>query len=79
VLSIAAMHSDPQTLARNMVVEVDHPIAGPSKVIGLPLKFSETPGAVRRPAPLLGEHTSEILAELGYTDIDQEQRHADTS
>jgi crotonobetainyl-CoA:carnitine CoA-transferase CaiB-like acyl-CoA transferase len=79
VLSIAAMHVDPQSLARHMVVEVDHPVAGPSKVIGLPLKFSETPGGVRRPAPLLGEHTDEILAELGYTDIDREQRHADTS
>ncbi len=72
VLSIAAMHADPQTLARDMVVMVEHSVAGATKAIGLPLKFSETPGSVRRPAPLLGEHTSEVLAELGYTETDHE-------
>ncbi len=76
VLSIGAMHGDPQALARDMVVEVEHPVAGATKAIGLPLKFSETPGAIRRPAPLLGEHTAEVLAELGYTDTDL-VRHAD--
>jgi crotonobetainyl-CoA:carnitine CoA-transferase CaiB-like acyl-CoA transferase len=72
VLSIAGMHADPQTLARDMVVMVEHSVAGATKAIGLPLKFSETPGSVRRPAPLLGEHTGEVLAELGYTETDHE-------
>ena len=47
VLDIAEMHADPQTLAREMVVETQHPGVGPVKTIGLPIKFSETPGGVR--------------------------------
>ena len=66
ILSLAAMHRDPQTLARDMVVRVEHPVAGAVETIGLPVKFSATPGGVRRPAPTLGEHTREVLAELGY-------------
>jgi crotonobetainyl-CoA:carnitine CoA-transferase CaiB-like acyl-CoA transferase len=65
VLSIAAMHRDPQTLARDMIVDVHHPVAGRTKAIGLPIKFSETPGNVGGPAPVLGEHTREILREVG--------------
>ncbi len=68
VLDVAAMHRDPQTLARAMVVEVDHPRVGRMKTLGLPVKFSQTPGGVHGPAPLLGEHTRAILAEAGYTD-----------
>jgi len=67
VLSVGAMHSDPQVLARDMVVDLQHPVAGATKAIGLPIKFSSTPGKVRRPAPLLGEHTEEILAEIALT------------
>jgi len=66
VLSIAEMHADPQTLARDMVVEVDHPAAGPVKALGLPIKLSDTPGGVHGPAPRLGEHTAEVLAEHGF-------------
>ncbi len=65
VLDILQMHADPQTIARQMVAETDHPVAGRVKTIGLPVKFSGTPGAVTRPAPLLGEHTREVLAEAG--------------
>ena len=68
VLSITDMHQDPQTQARDMVVEVDHPVAGPVKSIGLPIKFSETPGKVTKAAPLLGQHTEEVLRELGLSD-----------
>jgi len=57
---------DPQTVAREMVVAVEHATLGPVKTIGLPVKFSRTPGKVRRGAPLYGEHTREILAELGF-------------
>ena len=67
VLSVTEMHEDPQALARDMIVETEHPIAGRVKTIGLPVKFSETPGGVHRPAPRLGEHTREVLGELGYT------------
>ncbi|ACL57723.1 CaiB/BaiF CoA transferase family protein [Methylobacterium nodulans] len=66
VLDVAAMHRDPQTLAREMLVEVEHPRAGPMKTLGLPVKFSATPGRVHGPAPLLGEHSRAILAAHGY-------------
>jgi crotonobetainyl-CoA:carnitine CoA-transferase CaiB-like acyl-CoA transferase len=48
-----------------MAVEVEHPAAGKSRVIGVPVKLSATPGRIRRPAPTLGQHTDEILAEIG--------------
>lgn len=66
VLDIAEMHNDPQALFRRMVVETEHPVCGPVKTIGLPIKFSETPGDVRSPAPRLGEHSRSVLAEYGY-------------
>ena len=55
--------SDPHCLARGMVQEVEHPAAGRMKTLGIPIKLSETGGAVRRPAPMLGEHTGEVIAE----------------
>src|SRR6202035_5991373 len=61
VLDIGQMHADPQALAREMIVETMHPTAGKVASIGLPIKFSETPGSVRRAAPLLGQHTREVL------------------
>jgi crotonobetainyl-CoA:carnitine CoA-transferase CaiB-like acyl-CoA transferase len=59
---------DPHTAAREMMVEMDHPVEGAVKGLGIPVKLSETPGEIRRAAPLLGEHTEEILAELGYSE-----------
>ncbi len=61
---------DEHTKARNMMVEMDHPIEGKIKGLGIPVKLSETPGQIRRPAPLLGEHTEETLGRLGYSDSD---------
>lgn len=68
VLGIGEMLAHPQTAAREMVVETDHSIAGKTRSLGLPVKFSATPGSVRRGAPVLGEHTREVLREIGYRD-----------
>ena len=68
VLSIAEMHEDPQALAREMVTAVDHPVAGSVRTIGHPIRFSETPGGPVTGAPLLGQHTREVLKESGYDD-----------
>jgi crotonobetainyl-CoA:carnitine CoA-transferase CaiB-like acyl-CoA transferase len=53
-----------------MIVKTSHPTAGEVKAIGLPIKFSDTPGGVRRAAPLFGQHTREVLREAGYTDAE---------
>ena len=61
------MLADEQVRSREMVVEVDHARAGRVKALGHPIKFSGTPGEVKRAAPLLGQHTREVLGELGYS------------
>ena len=58
--------ADPQTLAREMVVTVNHSNVGPVKTLGFPVKFSATPGKVRYGAPAYGEHSREILREYGF-------------
>ena len=68
VFNVNEMHTDPHTLARDMVVEVEHSRLGPVKTLGLPVKFSETPGKVASGAPVYGQHTREVLAEYGYED-----------
>ena len=65
--SIADMAADPQALAREMVVELDHPRAGRTRALGLPIKLSATPGGVQRPAPTFGQHTREVLGEFGFS------------
>jgi crotonobetainyl-CoA:carnitine CoA-transferase CaiB-like acyl-CoA transferase len=72
VYDILEMHADPQVQARDMVVEVDHAKLGPVRTLGLPVKFSDTPGKVRTGAPLYGQHTREILEAHGFDDAEIE-------
>ena len=67
VHAVADVFSDPQIVAQKMVMEVDHPGHGPVRMLGFPMKFAQHPCMVRRPAPGLGQHSDEILAELGYS------------
>lgn len=70
VHSIGEALTHPQTLARGMVVDLVHPQAGPTKAIGCPIHFSRTPTRINRPAPMLGEHTRELLREYRYSDAE---------
>jgi crotonobetainyl-CoA:carnitine CoA-transferase CaiB-like acyl-CoA transferase len=70
VYDIAEMHRDPQIQARDMVVEVEHSTLGPVKTLGLPIKFSDTPGGPRWGAPLLGQHTRAVLLEHGFSEAE---------
>jgi crotonobetainyl-CoA:carnitine CoA-transferase CaiB-like acyl-CoA transferase len=64
----AEVFADPHTQAREMEVRLEYPVEGTIHALGIPVKLSATPGAVRRPAPLLGEHTEEVLREAGLRD-----------
>ena len=74
--SIADVAADPHALAREMVVELEHPRAGRTRALGLPLKLSRTPGKVARPAPLLGQHTREVLEEFGFSSAEVDALYA---
>ena len=67
VMDFAQVFGDPQVLEQEMVLTVDHPGHGPVQMLGFPVKFSDNPCRVRRPAPRLGAHTDEILGEVGLT------------
>jgi formyl-CoA transferase len=66
IYSVPEALADAHAQARGMVQEIDHPLAGPVKALGNPVKLSASPPALRKAAPLLGEDTERILAELGY-------------
>jgi crotonobetainyl-CoA:carnitine CoA-transferase CaiB-like acyl-CoA transferase len=66
ILSVMEMHAHPQTRARDMVPVVEHAVAGTVEALGLPVKFSATPGGVASGAPTLGQHSRDVLAEAGY-------------
>jgi crotonobetainyl-CoA:carnitine CoA-transferase CaiB-like acyl-CoA transferase len=69
--SVRDVCEHPQVIARDMVVELEHPEAGPIRVTGVPIKLSETPGAVDSPPPVLGQHTEDVLADwLGMSDVE---------
>jgi crotonobetainyl-CoA:carnitine CoA-transferase CaiB-like acyl-CoA transferase len=68
VHTIGEALNHPQVQVRGMVVDVEHPQAGPTRALGCPVHFSETPTSVRRHAPMLGEHSRELLREYGYSD-----------
>jgi crotonobetainyl-CoA:carnitine CoA-transferase CaiB-like acyl-CoA transferase len=65
IYTLAEVYADPHVRAREMAVEVEHPVAGRVQNIGIPVKLSGTPGRIARPAPTLGQHTDEVLAWLG--------------
>jgi crotonobetainyl-CoA:carnitine CoA-transferase CaiB-like acyl-CoA transferase len=68
VNTVSDLPDDPQMMANNYVVPYDHPVWGPIKVVGVPVRFSETPGDPRAAAPEFGEHTEQILIDLlGYS------------
>lgn len=66
VRDIGQMLNDPQLAAREMVQTMMHPTIGATRVIGAPIKLSDTPASLRTPPPVLGQHTDAVLAELGY-------------
>jgi crotonobetainyl-CoA:carnitine CoA-transferase CaiB-like acyl-CoA transferase len=67
VQSPTEVFKDPQALANNYIIDVEHPVWGKIQMLGFPWSFHDTPVSVQREAPELGQHTEEILLELGYT------------
>jgi len=67
VRDIGQMLTDPQLAARDMVQTLMHPTIGATRVIGAPIKLSDTPASLRAAPPVLGQHTDAVLAELGYS------------
>lgn len=77
VLTLEQVYQHPQVQARNMDIEVEHPIAGRIHAIGFPVKYSSTPPQMYRPAPVLGQHTFKILESLGMNKEQYQQLEAD--
>ena len=77
VRNLAQVFADPQLIERAMVVALDHPVAGAIRQLGVPIKMSGTPGAVRTPPPALGQHTEAILGELAMSGSEIARLRAD--
>jgi crotonobetainyl-CoA:carnitine CoA-transferase CaiB-like acyl-CoA transferase len=73
ILDYAESLEHPQTRARDMVRILEHPVEGPMRALGIPAKLSATPGALRTAAPLLGEHTEDVLRDAGFAQADIDQ------
>jgi len=67
IYDMAEVYRDPHVIERGMLEVLDHPVAGPVNHIGLPVKLSLTPGSIRIPAPTLGQHTTEVLVQFGFS------------
>ena len=74
--NLAEVFADPQVIARGMAVTVPHPMADGLRLVASPMKLSATPPTVRRAPPLLGQHTDEVLAELGLDAAERERLRA---
>ena len=70
VNTVDQVMDDPQTAARGMVDRVSHPVLGEIPVVSTPVKFSAMRAGVRTPAPVRSQHTTAVLADLGYTDAE---------
>ena len=70
IYNMDQVYKDPQVLARNMLVDIDDPDLGTIHNIGVPVKFSATPGRIRTRAPMLGEHSVEVLMEHGFSEAE---------
>lgn len=70
IIERSQVYDQPQIVENEMLVETQHPAAGRVRMLGIPLELSRTPGAIRRPAPILGQHTEEVLKEIGYSDAE---------
>lgn len=77
VNDLEQVFKDPHVLYRDMLCTVTHPTAGVINQLGVPITFSETPGEVRTPPPLFGEHTNQVLTDLGFSDTDIDQLKRD--
>ncbi|MGH6628246.1 MAG: CoA transferase, partial [Burkholderiales bacterium] len=79
MLTLGEVQDDPQVKARKMIVELDGPDGLKVRQIGVSVKLSDTPGSIRTLAPQLGQHTDEVLANLGYSTEEIERWRADGS